>query len=129
MVQITAADGTVMDISDDNITLVAGPRPHDPPHRTYISGIGAAAIVTNEDTAAFLARIHPAKPLQRFTRPNDTGVWIKCGAVTAVLQPTPDDIPPGETVGAVIYLGGQHQAVEEDVDAVRAVVNTHGGHV
>jgi hypothetical protein len=63
------------------------------------------------------------------TRPNHTPVWIKGAAVTLIRPPAIGDTPPGETVGAVLYIGSHHQAVEEDVQAARTIINAHGGNI
>lgn len=49
--------------------------------------------------------------------------------VKVFLGPTTGDTPPGETVGAVLYIGANHQAVEEDVGTALATINSHGGNV
>jgi hypothetical protein len=129
MSEITALDGTVIHINDDSVILVAGPYPGDPPDRSYVTGPGPAVIATNEDAASLVSRLHPKIPLAKLTRPNNTPVWIKGAAVTLVRPPAAGDTPPGETVGAVLYMGSTHQAVEEDVATARASINAHGGDV
>src|SRR5262249_23629745 len=47
-------------------------------------------------------------------RPNNTPVWFK--GTGLVRSPIPSDIPPGETVEAILY--GHHQAVIESVSVV-----------
>jgi len=37
--------------------------------------------------------------------------------------------PPGETVGAVLFIGAHQQAVKEGVATAGAIVNRHGGDV
>jgi hypothetical protein len=129
MADITALDGTVLHIDDNSIVLVAGPYPGDPPNRSYVTGPAPAPIATNEDAATLVASLHPKVSLAKLTRPNNTPVWIKGGAATLVRAPIAGDTPPGETVGAVIYFGAGHQAVEEDVPTARAALNAHGGNV
>jgi hypothetical protein len=129
MVDITALDGTVLHIDDNSVTIVSGPLPHDPPNRSYVTGPAPAVIETAEDAAHLVGRLPRKVALVKLTRPNNTPVWIKGAAVTLVKAPNTDDIPPGEHVGAVLYIGGHHQAVVEDVPAVRATVNAHGGNV
>ena len=126
MTDITALDGTVLHIDDNSVTIVSGPLPHDP-NRSCVTGPAPAVIETAEDAAHLVGRLHPKVALVKLTRPNNTAVWIKGAAVTLVEAPNPDDIPPGEHVGAVLYIGGHHQAVVEDIPAVRAAVNAHGG--
>jgi len=111
------------------VAIVAGPYPSDPPSRSYVTGPAPATIATNEDAASLVGRLHPHAALATLTRPNNTPVWIKGSAVTLVRPPIIGDTPPGETVGAVVYIGGQHQAVKEDVPTTRAIVNSHGGSI
>jgi hypothetical protein len=40
-----------------------------------------------------------------------------------------DEIPSGGSVGAVVTVGGHHQAVQESVATVRDLVNQHGGKI
>jgi hypothetical protein len=129
MTDITTLDGTVLHIDDNSVTIVSGPLPNDPPNRSYVTGPAPAVIETSEDAATLVARLHPKVALIKLTRPNNTSVWIKGPAVTLVRGPTPDEIPPREHVGAVLYFGAHHQAVVEDVATVRAAVNVHGGNV
>ena len=129
MTDITALDGTVLHIDDNSVTIVAGPYPGDPPNRSYVTGPGPAVIATNEAAAALVGRLHPKEVLAILTRPNNTPVWIKGGAVTLIRSPIAGDTPPGETVGAVLYVGAHRQAVEEDVATARATINSHGGNV
>lgn len=127
MADITALDGTVLLINDDSVVLVAGPFPGDATTRSYVSGPVPAAIATNEDAAALVARLHPQVPFARLTRPNGTAVWIKGGAVSMIRRPIAGETPPNEKVGAVIFLGALHQAVAEDVRAAQVAINQHGG--
>jgi hypothetical protein len=129
MADIAALDGTILYVNDDSIVTIEGPFPSDPPVRSFVTGPGPAAIPTNEDAAALVARIRPKTPLARLTRPNDTPVWVKGAAVSLVRQPIAGDTPPGERVGAVIFLGTRHQAVEEDVRTARDIINQHGGSI
>ena len=94
-----------------------------------MTGPGPAPIATNEAAASLVARLRRTKALATLTRPNGTAVWIKGATVTLVRPPIVGEIPPGEHVGAILWAGGQHQAVEEDVQTVRAAVNAHGGNV
>ena len=94
-----------------------------------MTGPAPAVIETAEDATHLIGRLPPKVALVKLTRPNNTPVWIKGAAVTLVKAPNTDDIPPGEHVGAVLYIGGHHQAVVEDLPAVRAAVNAHGGNV
>jgi hypothetical protein len=129
MTDITALDGTVMHINDNSVIIVSGPLPGDPPDISYVTGPAPAVIETGEDAATLVASLHPTVPLALFTRPNGTPVWIKGGAVSLVRVPIVGETPPGETVGAVIFIGAHQQAVEEDVATARAIINNHGGAV
>lgn len=129
MSTITTIDGTTHHIDDDSIVLITGPYPSDPPTRSYVTGPAPAALPVNEDAAALVARLLPATPLAKLTRPNNTPVWFKGGAVSLVRPPIPSDIMPGETVGAVLYIAGHHQAVIESVSDSLTQVNSHGGNL
>jgi len=129
MSDLTALDGTVLHIDDDSVTIVTGPYRHDPPRRCYVSGPTPAPVAVNEEAASVVGRLTPTTPLAQFTRPDDVSVWIKGAAVSAVRKGLAVDAAPGETVGAVVTIGGAHQAVVEDVGLVRRTVNAHGGRV
>jgi hypothetical protein len=129
MADITGLDGTVMHIDANSITLVAGPYPGDPPNRSYVSGPGPEAIASNETAAALVARLHPKQALATLTRPNNTPVWIQGTAVTLIRPPIAGDTPPGETVGAVLYVGTSRQAVKQNVATARETINSHGGNI
>ncbi len=129
MINLTALDGRILPIDDDSVLIVAGPSPGEPADRCYVTGPAAAPIATNEAAAALVARLRPATPLAALTRPNRTPVWIKGAAVGLVRAPDAGDIPPGETVGAVLQIEQHHQAVAEPVATVRAIINAHGGRV
>ena len=129
MLAITTLDGSVLHLDDDSVVMVTGPKPGDPPGRSYVTGPAPGPIATDEETAAVLAALHPQAPLAQLTRPDGSPVWIKGGAVTSVRAPIPADVPPGEPVGAVIIVGGCHQAVREDVATVGGLLDRHGGNV
>jgi hypothetical protein len=129
MVDITTLNGTVLSLDDNDIVRVAGPMPGDPQDRSYVTGPAPDPVAANEGVQTLLARVHPTTPLVQLTRPDGSPVWIKGGAVSLVRPPIPDDIPAGERVGAVLIVGGHHQAVQEDVPMARSVVNQHGGNV
>ena len=129
MSTITTIDGTVHHIDDDSIVLVTGPFPNEPPNRSYVTGPAPDPLPVDENAAALVGRLHPTTPFGRLTRPNGTPVWFKGAAVSLVRPPIPTDVPPGETVGAVLYIAGHHQAVTESVTATLAEVNGHGGHL
>ncbi|MDE1146905.1 MAG: hypothetical protein PW843_09825 [Azospirillaceae bacterium] len=124
MSDITALDGAVMHIDDDSVVLVTGGL-----GSTSVRGPGPADISTREDAAVLVARLRLKTPLARLTRPDGSPVWIKGGAVSLVRKPLPGDVPPGGRVGAVLFVAGDHQAVAEDVDAVRTSLNAHGANV
>ena len=129
MLAITTLDGSVLHLDDDSVVMVAGPKPGDPPGRSYVTGPAPAPIATDEDAATVLAALHPQVPLAQLTRPDGSPVWVKGGAVTSVRAPIPVDVPPGELVGAVIIVGGCRQAVREDVATVSGILARHGGNV
>ncbi len=128
MTVITALDGTQLTIDDNSVTLITGPNPDDPAERSYIAGPEPGTIVSAEDAAALVARLHPKHAFVVLTRPDGTPVWINGSAVSVISPPSPFDIPDGETVGAVLQIGGRHQAVKEDLTIVKAKINAGGGH-
>jgi hypothetical protein len=129
MTEITALDGSIIHIDCNSVTIVAGPFPGDPPKRSYVTGPGPAPITTNEDAATLVARINPKVLLAKLTRPNNTPVWIQGSAVTLVRPPIDGDAPPEEKVGAVLFIGDNHQAVVQDVATACSIVNSHGGNL
>jgi hypothetical protein len=129
MTGITALDGSTLRIDENSIVIVAGPFPGDPANRSYVTGPGPVAIPTNEDARALVARLNPKVPLATLTRPNKTPVWVQGSAVTMVRPPIAGDTPPGETVGAILFVASNRQAVVEDVATACAIVNSHGGNV
>ena len=129
MVQITALNGSTLHIDNNSVTVVTGPISGDPPNRSYVTGPGPVAIATNEDASTLVARLNPKVPLGKLTGPNNASVWVQGAAVTLIRPPTIGDIPNGERVGAVLFLGGNRQAVEEDVATACSIVNSHGGNL
>ena len=129
MSEITALDGTTLHIDDNSIVIVAGPLPDDPVNRSYITGPAPADIATNENVAALVERLHPKTPFASLTRPNNTQVWFAGSAVTLIRAPIEGETPDGETVNAVLLIGGHRQAVKESVSTARAVANGHGANV
>jgi hypothetical protein len=129
MAAITDVLGNIQYIDDNSVVILAGPAPNDPANRSYVTGPGVAAIQTDENVASLLARLHPKTALAPFTRPNNTPVWVKGAAVSRLMAPLANDVPPGEVVGTVLYFGALHQAVVEDVPTARGIVNAHGGNV
>ena len=129
MSDLTAVNGTVIHIDDDSVTRVSGPYAHDPADRAYVAGPQPAPIPVKGDAAAIVAGLSPSTPLAQLTRPDDKPVWLKGSAVSAVRKSLPGDAGIGETVGAVLTVAGEHQAVIEDVALARKIINAHGGHI
>ena len=49
--------------------------------------------------------------------------------MSSVVPAVPDDTAPGEKAGAVLTVGGERQAVQEDVATAKKAIDDHGGHV
>jgi hypothetical protein len=129
MIVIRALNGTEIEVNHDAITLIAGPYPHDVGPHTYVHGVDRGVLVTAEDAAALVARLGANPPLVKLTRPNATPVWIKGSAVQEIRPPLSTEQQLDAVVKAVLVVGGLHQAVREDVAAVRAVLNPRGAKV
>lgn len=129
MAIITALDGTPLAIDDNAIALLTGPDPGDPGRWSHIIGPAPDPIVTAEDAGALVARLHRKQALAQLTRPDGSPVWFSGAAVSLIRLPSTFDIPPGETVGAVLEIGGHHQAVIENPAAAKLVIDAHGGHL
>jgi hypothetical protein len=124
MVDIVDTSGKTATIPDTAITVVSGPYPHDTGTISYIRGsFGPGAFQSSEDAAHLVARLQLPKPLTGLTRPNNTPVWVKAGAISMVRLPLDTEIPnPPQIVRCVVMVGGFHQAVREDVDTVKQLM-------
>jgi hypothetical protein len=129
MTDIIATDGTKFSINDDDVTMVVGPYPHDPANRCYIHGINKGPIPVDEDAKTLVATLHPKTSFAVLTRPDGSPVWINGGAVSSIVPAIPDDTAPGEKAGAVLTVGGEHQAVQEDVATAKKLIDEHDGKV
>ena len=129
MITITTLDDRQVQVNERDIVRVTGPYPHDPGPRTYVYGPMPQALATAEGAAALVGRLGVDPPLAELTRPNQTPVWVKGAAVSAVRAPLPGEITEPGAVNAVLVIAGQTQAVHEDVATARAIVNAHGGNV
>ena len=73
-----------------------------------------------------LLRLPVKSPLLQFTRPDNSPVWVKAGAVTNVTPP----LPPGQyapQTHSVIWLGQLRQAVTQTPDVVVAQIRGAAG--
>jgi hypothetical protein len=126
MVEIVTLDGEAVSVKDGSIEMIVGPYPHDVGPHTYVFGPLPKLLVTKEppETLARRLKIDPA--LAQLTRPNHTSVWIKGAAVTLIDSPASTEFPGTK---AVVWVGDLHQAVREDRDTARRIINEHGGRV
>ncbi|HEY3811786.1 MAG TPA: hypothetical protein VGL66_01055 [Caulobacteraceae bacterium] len=92
---------------------------------TCVFGLGANYQKIREPVDGFLSRIGLKDKFAKFTRPNDTSIWINAPAVTMVTTPQPGLF--GATTSAVIVAGSMSQAVKESIEEVMASVTAHGG--
>jgi hypothetical protein len=128
MVVLRSIDGTEVSVNENDITLVAGPYPHDVGPHTYVHGRNRGVLVAAEDAAALVARLRLDPPLVKLTRPNSTPVWVNGSAVTAIRQPLLSEQrgAAGYPVNAMVTLGDLHQAVREDVNTVHQLLYAQG---
>ena len=129
MIAIRALDGAEILVSEDAVTLVAGPYPHDVGPHTYVHGVERGVLVTAEDARALAARLRVDPPLVRLTRPDGSPVWIKKSAVTVIRPPLATEQPAGAVARAVVIVGGLHQAIREDVQTAASMLTTPAGSV
>jgi hypothetical protein len=126
MIAIRALDGTEIVVSEDAVTLVAGPYPHDLGTHTYVHGVDRGVLVTAEDAAALVARLRADPPLAKLTRPNASPVWVKRSAVGEIRPPLATEQQAAGAVKAVVVIGDLHQAVREDVQTAMSILNSPG---
>jgi hypothetical protein len=127
MVDIVTSTGMTVTVSDSAINVVSGPYPGDAGVKSYIRGcfglgaFGLGAIESSEDASHFVDRLQAT--LARLTRPNGTPIWVKASAITMLRFPLDTEIPgPPNVVRSVIIVGGFHQALQEDIAAVRRIL-------
>jgi hypothetical protein len=122
MIVIHALNGTEIEVDENDVTLVAGPYPHDVGPHTYVHGVDRGLLVTTEDAAALVARLGVHPRLVKLTRPDSTLVWIKGSAVSEIRPPLSTERQSG-VVQAVLVIGGLHQAVREDIKTAESVLS------
>lgn len=122
MIAIRALDGTDVVVNEEAVTLVVGPYPHDVGAHTYVHGVERGVLVTAEAAAALATRLGVDPPLVRLTRPDGSPVWIKKLSITAVRPPSPREQQAGDSVKAVVVIGGLQQAVREDAQTVAGML-------
>jgi hypothetical protein len=123
MIAVRALDGTEVVVNEDDVTLVAGPYPHDLGPHTYVHGVDRGLLVTTEDAAALVARLRVDPPLVKLTRPDRSPVWVKKSAVSTIRPPMAMEQQRGGAVKAVVLLGDLHQAVREDVQTAMRILD------
>jgi hypothetical protein len=131
MVDVTDVDDQHAEIRDESITVITGPYPWEAGARlSYIRGSFApSAFVCNEIAPELISRLELEKPLVQLIRPNDTPVWVKASAVSAIRYPLDTELPdPGSDilVKCVIVIGGFHQALRQSVAEVHGLLSRAG---
>ena len=91
---------------------------------TCVYGITAAALAIPETVSGFLGRLDLTAKFAKLTRPNSTFVWVCGSAVTSIRANLPGEYPGAQSV---LSVGTLTQAVCEDMDAVTAAIDAHGG--
>ena len=104
-------------IDPDKVILISD----DGDQCTRVTPIRHNPVRTRESPDTVLGRLgNVASAFAKFTRPNNTPVWIKVTAIEGVRAPAPGEYLPG--VKAVLSLGFASQAVEEEVKTVKEEV-------
>jgi hypothetical protein len=88
-----------------------------------VHGVERGVLVTAEDAAALVARLGVDPPLAKLTRPDASPVWVKESAISEIRPPLWTEQPAGGVVKAVVAIGDLHQAVREDVQTARGILN------
>lgn len=121
-------DGFAMNVEDEIVVAVAGPRPSGRITKSYFFVAGYAPIAFTENFQSVIKRmgITPAT-FAMLTRPNATQVWIRGNAVKEIRDPWTSELqdPPNVT-RAVVGFSGFHQAVQESISDARPVLITAG---
>jgi hypothetical protein len=112
MSTITLMSGAQVHIREGNITMVSGTG-----GQSRVSGFGPAAMDVNEGAGTLLHRLNLTGGFAPLTAPNGVPLWIKREAVSLVRAPL-----GVENGNAILYVGGDHQSVTENVGAVLAAV-------
>ena len=125
MADLTTTDGLQLHFSPDAVTAVADHDADTLQAVTTVYGLMAGQVKVGEGAEEFLRRIGVAKSFAKFTRLDDTFIWINCTAVTVIRSPIPDEYSP--LARAVVSVGSLTQAVKETLVHVKQMVNAHGG--
>jgi hypothetical protein len=122
---IKSINGEEIDASDEGVTLVTGPYPHDVGPFTHVYGPLVGAIVTAEAPQLLVNRLSTRADFAVLMRPNGTPAWIHGPSVSMVRPPERQEQTADGTVNAVVVLGGLHQAVQESVSIVLQILEGH----
>ena len=112
MTMITLANGTQLHIRPAQVTMVSGAG-----QQSQVSGFGPEKLEVQEGAQALLNHLQIAAAFAPFTTPNGVPIWVNRDAVSLVRAPL--TIENGQ---AVVYAGGEKQALAETVAVVRAAV-------
>jgi hypothetical protein len=129
VITIKLFGGDDLEASDDGVTLVAGPYPHDVGPFTHVYGPGVGAIVTEEAPQLVVGRLSTRADFAVLKRPNGTPVWIHAPSVSMVRPPTREEEPVEGKVHAVLAVGEFHQAVQEAVPIVLQILQGHNARI
>jgi hypothetical protein len=126
MIEVTTISGKKIDLTEDSISVVTGPRPSEDGLLAHISGPGAGNLTIAEAPQLLIARLGKPAAFAVFHRPTGTPVWIRASSVSTVRPPVSTETGIGlGTVRAVVLGGGFHQSVQEDVETAKQIVAAH----
>jgi len=125
MADLTSVDGLQLHFDPAAVTAVADHDADTLEPITTVYGLIDGQLRLGEGAEAFLDRIGVAKSFAKFTRLNNTFIWINCTAVSVIRGPLPGEFPA--VAKAVVTVGSLNQAVRETLVQVKQMVNAHGG--
>ena len=123
MILIRALNGSEIAVDENAIILVSGPYPHDVGPHTYVHGVDPGVLVTADpliQTGVELGRVNFGKG---GLTPRRATTSAAPSAVTAVRPPLATETSPDGAVKAVVFIGGLHQAVREEVKTAENILS------
>jgi hypothetical protein len=128
MAALVTLDGVHFYFDPTAVTAVADHDADTNEHVTTVYGLSAGRLRIGETPEIFLANIDQASRFKRFTRLDDTPVWLNCKAIKVIREPLAGEHPA--TARTVIPLGASlTQAVKEMPTAVVELVKAGGGNL